>query len=196
MPHCESITITERPGHTELGYRRFRCLMCTREFNERRGTPVDQQVGGLDFIRKEATPNDGSLPMQLSREARLVAGIPLFAVPTIMYGGITLLGILTKGTSGLTPGEGRWMTHSGHCSARGTRRRGGGSYSRSCSRCCLTRQRYRPSSRGRPGSAPRWRRWPSRAGFSASPSCRPSDGYFTSEQQASSVLLWSWLASG
>jgi hypothetical protein len=42
--------------------------------------------------------------MQLSREARLVAAITLFAVPTIVYGGITLLGILTKGTSGLAPG--------------------------------------------------------------------------------------------
>ena len=41
--------------------------------------------------------------MLLSRQARLVAGITLFAVPTIVYGGITLLGILTKGTSGLAP---------------------------------------------------------------------------------------------
>jgi hypothetical protein len=41
--------------------------------------------------------------MQLSREARLVAGITLLAVPTIMYGGITLLGVLTKGTAGLAP---------------------------------------------------------------------------------------------
>jgi hypothetical protein len=42
--------------------------------------------------------------MQLSHEARLVAGITLFAVPTIVYGGIALLGILTKGTSRLAPG--------------------------------------------------------------------------------------------
>jgi hypothetical protein len=41
--------------------------------------------------------------MQLSREARLVAGITLLAVPTIVYGGITLLGMLTKGTAGLAP---------------------------------------------------------------------------------------------
>ena len=42
--------------------------------------------------------------MQLSREARLVAGLTLLTVLTIMYGGITLLGILTKGTAGLAPG--------------------------------------------------------------------------------------------
>ena len=38
--------------------------------------------------------------MDLSREARLVAGLTLLAVPTIMYGGVALLGILTKGTIG------------------------------------------------------------------------------------------------
>ena len=43
--------------------------------------------------------------MQLSREARLVAGVTLLTVPTIMYGGLTLLGILTKGTAGLAPGK-------------------------------------------------------------------------------------------
>jgi len=36
--------------------------------------------------------------MQLSREARLVAGVTLLTVPTIMYGGLTLLSVLTKGT--------------------------------------------------------------------------------------------------
>src|SRR5262249_54551039 len=41
--------------------------------------------------------------MQLSREARLVAGLTLLTVPTVMYGGITLLGVLTKGTAGLAP---------------------------------------------------------------------------------------------
>jgi hypothetical protein len=39
--------------------------------------------------------------MTLSREARLVATITLLAVPTIMYGGVTLLGILTKGMAGI-----------------------------------------------------------------------------------------------
>jgi hypothetical protein len=40
--------------------------------------------------------------MDLSREARLVAGLTLLSVPTIMYGGVTLLGILTKGTVGIS----------------------------------------------------------------------------------------------
>jgi hypothetical protein len=43
--------------------------------------------------------------MNLSREAKLVSGIILLAVPTIMFGGIRLLGILTQGIAGLPPGE-------------------------------------------------------------------------------------------
>jgi hypothetical protein len=43
--------------------------------------------------------------MKLSREAKLVSGVILLVVPTIMYGGITLLGILTKGVAGVAPGE-------------------------------------------------------------------------------------------
>jgi hypothetical protein len=38
--------------------------------------------------------------MTLSREARLVSGITVLAVPTVMYGGWTLLGILTHGSAG------------------------------------------------------------------------------------------------
>jgi hypothetical protein len=38
--------------------------------------------------------------MTLSREARLVSGVTLLAVPTVMYGGWTLLGILTQGSAG------------------------------------------------------------------------------------------------
>jgi hypothetical protein len=45
----------------------------------------------------------GSPFMTLSRDARLVAGITLLAVPTIMYGGLTLLGILTMGNAGMAP---------------------------------------------------------------------------------------------
>jgi hypothetical protein len=41
--------------------------------------------------------------MHLSREARLVAGITLLTVPTVMYGGLTLLGILTTGSAGMAP---------------------------------------------------------------------------------------------
>lgn len=43
--------------------------------------------------------------MQLSRESKIVCGILLIAVPTIMYGGVTLLGILTEGSAGLKPGN-------------------------------------------------------------------------------------------
>jgi hypothetical protein len=43
--------------------------------------------------------------MKLSREAKLVSGVTLLTVPTIMYGGITLLGILTHGIAGSAPGE-------------------------------------------------------------------------------------------
>lgn len=43
--------------------------------------------------------------MNLSREARLVAGVTLLAVPTIMYGGLTLLAILTDRAAGISPGN-------------------------------------------------------------------------------------------
>jgi hypothetical protein len=43
--------------------------------------------------------------MRLSREAKLVSGVILLSVPTIMYGGITLLGILTQRAAGLAPGQ-------------------------------------------------------------------------------------------
>ena len=43
---------------------------------------------------------------ELSREARIVAGITLLTVPSIMYGGLTLLGILTRGAAGVTGPEG------------------------------------------------------------------------------------------
>jgi len=38
--------------------------------------------------------------MTLSREAKLMAAITLLVVPTIMYGGWTLLGMLTHGSAG------------------------------------------------------------------------------------------------
>lgn len=61
--------------------------------------------------------------MSLSREARLVAGITLLAVPTIVYGGVTLLGVLTRGAAGLSPGnlalnETQWaLFRAGHAHA-------------------------------------------------------------------------------
>lgn len=39
--------------------------------------------------------------MNLSRQARRVSGITLLAVPSIMYGGLTLLGGLTRGSAGI-----------------------------------------------------------------------------------------------
>lgn len=42
--------------------------------------------------------------MDLSREAELVSGISLLSVPAIVYGGLTLLGVVTGGSAGLAPG--------------------------------------------------------------------------------------------
>lgn len=61
--------------------------------------------------------------MQLSSESKLVCGLLLIAVPTIMYGGLTLLGILTEGSAGLRPGtlslnETQWsLWRAGHAHA-------------------------------------------------------------------------------
>lgn len=61
--------------------------------------------------------------MQLSRESKIVSGFLLIAVPTIMYGGVTLLGILTEGVAGLRPGglalnETQWsLWRAGHAHA-------------------------------------------------------------------------------
>jgi hypothetical protein len=61
--------------------------------------------------------------MDLSREARVVAGVILLTIPTVMYGGLTLLGILTRGAAGLAPGglapdETQWaLFRAGHAHA-------------------------------------------------------------------------------
>jgi len=60
--------------------------------------------------------------MLLSREARLVSAITLLVVPTIMYGGWTLLGILTHGTASPSPNvhldETQWaLWRAGHAHA-------------------------------------------------------------------------------
>jgi transposase-like protein len=41
-PHCQSGHTQARPERTELGYQRFRCKSCCREFNERTGTPFNR----------------------------------------------------------------------------------------------------------------------------------------------------------
>jgi hypothetical protein len=61
--------------------------------------------------------------MQLSRESKIISGSLLIAVPTIMYGGVMLLGILTEGVAGLKPGnlelnETQWaLWRAGHAHA-------------------------------------------------------------------------------
>jgi hypothetical protein len=41
--------------------------------------------------------------MNLSRPARLMAGVTLPTVPTIVYGGLTVLSVVTAGAHGLSP---------------------------------------------------------------------------------------------
>jgi protein-S-isoprenylcysteine O-methyltransferase Ste14 len=61
--------------------------------------------------------------MDLSREAKVVSGISLLAFPTIMYGGATLLGVLTAGEAGVPAGnlvldERQWaLFRAGHAHA-------------------------------------------------------------------------------
>lgn len=43
--------------------------------------------------------------MDLSRKSKLICGIILLLIPTIMYGGVTLLGLLTEGGAGIAPGD-------------------------------------------------------------------------------------------
>jgi hypothetical protein len=43
--------------------------------------------------------------MNMSRDARVLAGITLITVPTIMIGGAVLLGVLTRGVAGVVPGD-------------------------------------------------------------------------------------------
>jgi putative transposase len=49
-PHCEATATTERRERTELGYRRFRCRSCRREFNERTGTGVNHLQYPTDIV--------------------------------------------------------------------------------------------------------------------------------------------------
>src|SRR5215472_5343669 len=69
-----------------------------------------------------STVQHGGGFMLLSREARLVSAITLLVVPTIMYGGWTLLGILTRGTVSPSPDvrldEPQWaLWRAGHAHA-------------------------------------------------------------------------------
>ena len=49
-PHCESADTRERRERTDLGYRRFRCRTCQREFNERPGTRFNHLQYPTDVV--------------------------------------------------------------------------------------------------------------------------------------------------
>jgi transposase-like protein len=49
-PHCESADTRERRERTALGYRRFRCRGCNREFNERTGTRFNHLQYPTDIV--------------------------------------------------------------------------------------------------------------------------------------------------
>src|SRR5919109_5168079 len=49
-PHCESADTNERRERTALGYRRFRCRTCQREFNERTGTSFNHLQYPTDVV--------------------------------------------------------------------------------------------------------------------------------------------------
>src|SRR5271155_5362246 len=49
-PRCQSTAVTERPERTAQGYRRFRCLECAKQFNERRGSLLNQTQYPSDVI--------------------------------------------------------------------------------------------------------------------------------------------------
>jgi putative transposase len=50
-PPCESTATTERADRTELGYRRFLCRVCMREFNECTRTLFSRLQYPTDVVR-------------------------------------------------------------------------------------------------------------------------------------------------
>jgi len=49
-PRCQSTAIRERPERTAQGYRRFRCLNCTKQFNERSAGALNRTQYPSDVI--------------------------------------------------------------------------------------------------------------------------------------------------
>src|SRR6516162_6173701 len=49
-PKCQSTCINERPERTAQGYRRFRCLECAKQFNERSGGLLNRTQYPSDVI--------------------------------------------------------------------------------------------------------------------------------------------------
>src|ERR1700739_4683364 len=49
-PRCRSTTVRERPERTAQGYGRFRCLDCTKQFNERSSGSLNRTQYPSDMI--------------------------------------------------------------------------------------------------------------------------------------------------
>ena len=49
-PKCQSTRVKERPERTAQGYRRFRCLDCAKQFNERSGGLLNRTQYPSDVI--------------------------------------------------------------------------------------------------------------------------------------------------
>ena len=49
-PKCRSQAVKERPERTAQGYRRFRCLNCSKQFNERSGGLLNRTQYPSDVI--------------------------------------------------------------------------------------------------------------------------------------------------
>jgi putative transposase len=49
-PHCGAASTTEQAQRTALGYRKFRCQVCNRLFNERTGTPFNCLAYPTDIV--------------------------------------------------------------------------------------------------------------------------------------------------
>jgi len=47
---CSSAAVSERPGRTSQGYRRFRCRQCGKQYNERTGTVLNRAQYPSDVI--------------------------------------------------------------------------------------------------------------------------------------------------
>ena len=58
----------------------------------------------------------------MSSDARLMCGLGLILVPTIVYGGLTVLGVITNGVLG-TPGPGICLHLRSRSTVRGMRTR-------------------------------------------------------------------------
>ncbi len=76
--------------------------------------------------------------MTLSRPARPVAGGTLLTVPTIAYGGLTVLAVVTRNAHGLSADGLELSNCSRPCFEQGTLMRGCSSSSPSCSRSTWT----------------------------------------------------------